>query len=89
MMNNYLYEAIRTSLLEDIKCIFEYFNEDTENLEGVIVQLNSSRGLGNYLISNPNKITEFVEYLSNNLYFSIKLIISKDDDEKFYPLVKN
>lgn len=88
-MNNYLYEAIRISLLEDIKGIFEYFNEDTENLEGVIVQLNSSRGLGNYLVSNPNKITEFVEYLSNNLYFSIKLIISKDDDEKFYPLVKN
>lgn len=88
-MNSYLYEAIRISLLEDIKGIFEYFNEDTENLEGVIVQLNSSRGLGNYLISNPNKITEFVEYLSDNLYFSIKLIISKDDDEKFYPLVKN
>lgn len=88
-MNDYLYEAIRISLLEDIKGIFEYFNEDTENLEGVIVQLNSSRGLGNYLISNPNKITEFVEYLSDNLYFSIKLIISKDDDEKFYPLVKN
>lgn len=89
MMNDYLYEAIKMSLLEDIKGIYEYFNVDTENLEGVIVQLNSSKGLGDYLKCNPDKLTDMIEYLSNNLYFSIRLVLTKDAVEKFYPLVKN
>lgn len=88
-MNDVLYEAIKKSLIEDIKGIYNYFQKDTENLRGVIVQLNSSKGLGNYLLSNPNKITNMAEYLSENLYFSIKLILTRDGDDELYPLIEN
>lgn len=89
MMNDMLYEAIKQALICDMKGMYNYFETNTENLRGVIVQINSSRGLGDYLKSNPDKITELAEYLFKHLNFSIKIVLTADGDDKFYPLIEN
>ena len=88
-MNDMLFEAIKQALICDMKGMYNHFKEDTENLRGVIVQINSSRGLGDYLKSNPDKITELAEYLFKSLNFSIKIILTAEGDDRFYPLIEN
>lgn len=88
-MNDILYKAIKKSLIEDIKGVYDYFKENTENLEGVIIQFNSSRGIGEYLKDNPKKLTDMIEYLYNNLNFSIRLVITREGDDEFYPLIES
>lgn len=88
-MNEAIYEAIKQALICDMKGMYNYFKRDTENLKGVIIQINSSRGLGDYLTSNPEKITEMAEYLFSHLNFSIKIVLTADGDDRFYPLIEN
>ena len=88
MMNDFVFNGIKKSLTEDLKIAYEVFKEENKNqeLSGVTLHLNSTKGFGEYLKNNPDKIKDLLEPLYRELDFCIKLVFSKDGDEEFYPL---
>lgn len=87
-MNDYVFEAIRKSLSEDIKLAYEVFKEENKNqeLSGIAIHLNSTKGFGEYLKNNPNRIKDLLEPLYQELEFCIKIVFDTEGDEEFYPL---
>ncbi len=88
-INECLYEGIKKNLTEDIIIAYEVFKEEGyENLEGVILSLNSSKGFGSFLVSNPEKIADFSDHIFENIEFVVHLAFSKDQEDEFYPLIE-
>lgn len=88
-IEDYLYEGIKKKLTDDIIIAYEVFKlEDHENLEGVILSLNSFEGFGSYLKSNPSKLSDFVHHLYSNIDFIVHLVFAKEGNEEFYPLLE-
>lgn len=87
-MNDFVFDAIKKSLTDDIKIAYEVFKEENidKELSGVTIHLNSTKGFGEYLKNNPQYIRDLLEPLYQELDFCIKLVFSKDGDEEFYPL---
>lgn len=88
--NDMLYEAIKTSMVDDLKLVYEVFESDNiENLEGVIVYLNSLREFGNYLKNDHVKLAEFIEHLMYNVDFHVHVAFGEKGDDEFFPLIRN
>lgn len=87
MMNKVLFRAIQKSLVSDIRGVYNTFSEEYDDLQGLILQLNINRTLGEYLKQNPSKIEELVLYLNKEVDFRVKLIFTSTEEEKFYPLL--
>ena len=88
MNNEMIYNAIKVSIIDDLNIVYEVFKEEgIENLEGVIVYLNSLRGLGSYLKNNTIKLAEFIEHLIHNLDFHVQLSFGEKDDDEYFPLI--
>lgn len=88
-IEEYLYEGIKKKLTNDIVTAYEVFKlEEHENLEGVILSLNSSEGFGCYLKRNPSKLSDLVQHLYSNVDFIIHLVFSKEGKDEFYPLLE-
>lgn len=86
--NEMIYNVIKASIIDDLNIVYEVFKEEgIENLEGVIVYLNSLRGLGSYLKNNPLKLAEFIEHLIHNLDFHVQLSFGEKDDDEYFPLI--
>ena len=89
MMNDQLYEGIQKKLTEDILIAYEVFKEEGhENLEGVILSLNSFGNFASYLRSNPTKLADFTEHIYANIDFIVHLAFSKEHDDELYPLIE-
>lgn len=90
MNNEMIYNAIKVSIIDDMNIVYEVFKEEgIENLEGVIIYLNSLRGLGNYLKNNPIKLAEFVDHLLSHLDFRIQISFGEKDEDEYFPLICN
>lgn len=88
-INDCVYEGIKKSLTEDIILAYEVFKEEGyENLEGVILSLNSFKGFGSFLVSNPTKLSDFSNHIYENIDFIVHLAFSKDQEDEFYPLIE-
>lgn len=87
MMNKVLFRAIQKSLVSDIRGVYNTFSEEYDNLEGLILQLNINRTLGEYLKQNPSKIEELLLYLNKEVDFKVKLLFTSTEEEKFYPII--
>ena len=87
MMNKVLFRAIQKSLVADIRGVYNTFSEEYDNLQGLILQLNINRTLGEYLKQNPSKIEELLLYLNKEVDFKVKLLFTSTDEEKFYPII--
>lgn len=87
-MNDFVFDAIKKSLTDDIKIAYEVFKEENidKELSGVTIHLNSTKGFGEYLKNNQQYIRDLLEPLYQELDFCIKLVFTKDGDEEFYPL---
>ena len=89
MMNNQIYEGIKKKLTEDIIIAYEVFKEEGhQNLEGVILSLNSFGNFGEYLRENPEKMADFTGHIFENIDFVVHLAFSKDGKDEFYPLIE-
>ena len=86
-MNKVLFRAIQKSLVSDIRGVYNTFSEEYDNLQGLILQLNINRTLGEYLKQNPSKIEELLLYLNKEVDFKVKLLFTSTDEEKFYPII--
>lgn len=88
-MINYLYEGVKRKLVEDLIIAHEVFKEEGyENLEGVILSLNNSKGFGMFLKQHPSKLADLSEHLCNNLDFVVQIAFLEKGKEEFYPLIK-
>ena len=88
-INDYVYEGIKKNLTEDLIIAYEVFKEEGyEDLEGVILSLNSSKGFGSFLVSNPSKLADFSNHVYENIDFIVHLAFIKDQEDEFYPLLK-
>jgi hypothetical protein len=88
-INECLYEGIKKNLTEDLLVAYEVFKEEGyENLEGVILSLNSSKGFGSFLVANPSKLADFSNHVYENIEFIVHLAFSKDQEDEFYPLIE-
>lgn len=89
MMNNQIYEGIKKKLTEDIIIAYEVFKEEEhQNLEGVILSLNSFGNFGKYLRENPDKMADFTGHIFENIDFVVHLAFSKDGKDELYPLIE-
>ena len=87
-MNDQLYEGIKKKLTEDIIIAYEVFKEEEyDNLEGVILQLNSTKGFGEFIKKDPVKLADFMEHLYNNLEFLVHISFTNQGEDEFYPLL--
>ena len=88
MNNDYIYEAIKKSIINDIELAYEVFKEEEyDNLEGVILQLNSTKGFGEFIKKDPVKLADFMEHLYNNLEFLVHISFTNQGEDEFYPLL--
>jgi hypothetical protein len=88
-INDCVYEGIKKNLTEDLLIAYEVFKEEGyEDLEGVILSLNSSKGFGSFLASNPSKMADFSNHVFENIDFIVHLAFIKDQEDEFYPLLK-
>ena len=86
--NDYIYEAIKKSILHDIEIAYEVFKEENyEKLEGVILQLNSTKGFGDFIKNDASKLADFMEHLYNNLEFIVHIAFTEQGEDEFYPLL--
>lgn len=89
-MINYLYEGVKRKLTEDLIIAYEVFKEEGyEDLIGVILSLNNSKGFGLFLREHPEKLADFSEHLYVALDFTVHLAFLEDGNDDFYPLIKN
>lgn len=88
VMNNYIFDAIRASLTKDINKAYNIFKDKYNDVIGVSLLLNTTRGFGEYLKNHPDKVKELLEPLYMDLKFPIKLIFTEKGEEEFYPLFK-
>lgn len=89
-MINYLYEGVKRKLTEDLIIAYEVFKEEEyEDLIGVILSLNNSKGFGLFLREHPEKLADFSEHLYTALDFTVHLAFLEDGSDDFYPLIKN
>ena len=87
--NNHIYEGIKKKLTEDLIIAYEVFKEEGhQNLEGVILSLNSFGNFASYLKDNPEKLADFTEHIYANIDFTVHLVFSKDHEDEFYPLIE-
>ena len=88
-INDCVYEGIKKNLTEDLINAYEVFkDEGYEDLEGVILSLNSSKGFGSFLVSNPSKLADFSNHVYENIDFIVHLAFVKDQEDEFYPMLK-
>lgn len=87
MINDYLFEAIKMSLLLDIKKVYEYYKVNEPQVKGVELKFNINNGFGEYIYSNKDKLIELIEYFNESVNFQYKFIFDKEGDEEFYPLM--
>ena len=88
-INDCVYEGIKKNLTEDLIIAYEVFKEEGyDDLEGVILSLNSSKGFGSFLVSNPSKMADFSNHVYENIDFIVHLAFIKDQEDEFYPLLK-
>ena len=88
MNNEQIYKAIKVKILDDLEIAYEVFKEEEyENLRGVILQLNSSKGFGEYLKNDHSKLSDFIEHLYEHLDFLVHITFSEDVEEEFFPLL--
>ena len=86
--NDHVYEAIKKSIINDVQIAYEVFKEEGyDNLEGVILCLNSFSKFSIYLKENPVKLADFTECLFTSFDFIVQLSFVKDGEDEFYPLV--
>jgi hypothetical protein len=87
-MNDCLYEAIKKSMVEDLKIAYEVFkDEGYENLEGVILALNPLKDFGSFIKNDPVKLGDFYEHLYSSVDFIVHIAFNIDGEDEFYPLL--
>lgn len=88
MMNNeQLYHAIKIKIIDDLNIAYEVFQEEEyDTIKGVILQLNSTRGFGQYIKNDPSKLSDFLEHLYENLDFLVHITFDENAEEEFFPL---
>ena len=88
MSNEQLYQAIKIKIIEDLNIAYEIFKEENyNNLGGVILQLNSSKGFGQYIKNDPAKLSDFLEHLYTHLDFLVHITFDEHVEEEFFPLL--
>lgn len=88
-MKDYVYEAIVKSIINDMKLAYDVFDDEYEDLDGVILYLNtSSDGFGGYLYKHSEKIQDFALKINRGCDFNTKLIFTSTGQEGYYPLAK-
>ena len=86
--NEQLYQAIKIKILDDLNIAHEVFKEEGyENLGGVILQLNSTKGFGEYIKNDPKKLSDFLEHLYMHLDFLVHITFGEHVEEEFFPLL--
>lgn len=86
--NEQLYQAIKIKILDDLNIAYEVFKEEGyENLGGVILQLNSTKGFGEYIKNDPKKLSDFLEHLYTHLDFLVHITFGEHVEEEFFPLL--
>jgi len=86
--NEQLYQAIKIKILDDLNIAYEVFKEEGfENLGGVILQLNSTKGFGEYIKNEPKKLSDFLEHLYTHLDFLVHITFGEHVEEEFFPLL--
>lgn len=87
MNNEYIFEAIKMSLLLDIKKVYEYYKVNEPSVRGVELKFNVSRGFGEYIYNNHDKLKELIDYFTTSISFPYRFIFDTEGDEEFYPLM--
>ena len=87
MNNEYIFEAIKMSLLLDIKKVYEYYKINEPEVRGVELKFNVSNGFGEYIYNNTDKLMELIEYFNKHVQFPYKFIFDKEGEEEYYPLM--
>lgn len=85
-MIEYLYEGVKRKLTEDIIIAYELFQEEYQNIEGVILSLNASKDFGLFLKEYPSKLADFSEHVFNSVDFTVQIVFMNDSEIEFYPL---
>lgn len=87
MNNEYIFEAVKMSLLLDIKKVYEYYKVTEPETRGVELKFNISNGFGEYIYNNNDKLMELIEYFNKSISFPYRFIFEKEGEEEFYPLL--
>lgn len=87
-MNDYLFEAIKIKLLEDFETVYDYYKSKDESVKGVEFKFNVTRGFGEYIYTNTDKLVDMVRYFNDNISFPYKFHFHEIGDEEFYPMME-
>ena len=86
-MNDHIFEAVKMSLLFDMKRVYNYYKNDDPNVKGVEFKFNISHGFGEYIYNNTDKLMNMVEYFNGSIEFPYRFIFEEEGEEEFYPLI--
>ena len=88
MNNDLIYEAIKKSILHDIEVAYEVFKQEGyDNLEGIILQLDTRNGFGQFIKNDHDKLADFMVHLYTNLEFHVNITFTDQDEDEFFPLL--
>lgn len=87
MNNEYIFEAIKMSLLLDTKKVYEHYKVTDPEIKGIKIKFNISHGFGEYIYNNSDKLMELIDYFNKSVNFPYKFIFDKEGEEEFYPLI--
>lgn len=86
--NDLIYKAIKKSIIDDIEVAYEVFKQERyDNLEGIILQLNTRNGFGEFIKNDHEKLADFMVYLYKNLEFQVNITFTDQDEDEFFPLL--
>ena len=87
MNNDILFECLKRSVTYDLLKVHKKLKEEYPDLKGIAISFNTSLKFGQYLLENPKRIHKLIETLYEVIPFEIKVILTRDIDEGYYPIL--